>query len=437
MIKNLKIELSVVGVVFLIILFSFSFDEAFNKYFINPVKNEYLKYFFINITEVGSSVWFFLASSLGFVIFFILEKKHKNEFFKKINIFFLFLFTSILVAGAITQIIKHLVGRPRPNHATDSNFGVSNLLNFDSSFHSFPSGHTSTIFAVALSLAILTPRLKNFYLFCATIIGISRVYVGAHYLTDVIGGIAVAYIGIKLTQSFFYKLDYKIYLQPLQKINSDNFYLILITFFVLSIYLGVGSSLDIYISNLFYLGNSQFLIQDYYLISIVVRKVFLFIILFYILILPFISCYLPIKKVYLNFVFNIKEIIFVFVTTLFNLLIVVNMLLKNLWGRARPNDIYQLGGQDIFTPWFKYSEACYNNCSFVSGDASVGFSLIIIYFITKNKFFLWFSLFAGFLIGAIRILEGGHFFSDIVVAGLIVFILSFFQHQFYKKIYTQ
>ena len=72
-------------------------------------------------------------------------------------------------------------------------------------FHSFPSGHTSTIFIVALTLSLLTPKIKYFYLFFALIVGFSRVVVGAHYLTDVIGGIAIAFIGLKLTLWIFNK----------------------------------------------------------------------------------------------------------------------------------------------------------------------------------------------------------------------------------------
>lgn len=109
------------------------------------------------------------------------------------------------------------------------------------------------------------------------------------------------------------------------------------------------------------------------------------------------------------------------------------MLLKNIWGRARPNDILELGGKEKFTPWFQISDGCSTNCSFVSGDASVGFSLIALYFITKNKFYFWMSLISGSYLGAIRILEGGHFLSDILIAGFLVLLLTFFQFSLYQK----
>ena len=111
----------------------------------------------------------------------------------------------------------------------------------------------------------------------------------------------------------------------------------------------------------------------------------------------------------------------------------MNVLLKGFWGRARPNDILELGGKDKFSAWFQYSDACNANCSFVSGDASVGFSLIVLYLITKNRLFFWLSLLSGITLGAVRITEGGHFLSDILMSGLIIYFLSFIQFQIYNK----
>ena len=87
------------------------------------------------------------------------------------------------------------------------------------------------------------------------------------------------------------------------------------------------------------------------------------------------------------------------------MIIIVNFFLKGFWGRARPNDILELGGKEEFTPWFKITDACLTNCSFVSGDASVGFSLIILFFLTKNKNFYWLALCAGIFLGIIEFLK--------------------------------
>ena len=205
----------------------------------------------------------------------------------------------------------------------------------------------------------------------------------------------------------------------------------MVVFLFLAIFLSVGSSVDIYFSHLFYFGNNQFLLQSYYYITIFFRKIILLSVIIYIFILPIFSFFLPIKKLYLKYEFKLKDIFFLWVIGIFNLGIVVNLFFKNIWGRARPGDILQLGGKENFTPWYQVSDACTNNCSFVSGDAAVGFSLIALYFLTKKIAFFWLSLFFGFGIGLIRIMEGGHFVSDIVMSAVILYLSYYYQTKYY------
>ena len=207
-------------------------------------------------------------------------------------------------------------------------------------------------------------------------------------------------------------------------------------FFFLVIILTVGSSIDIYFSSLFYYGKSHFLLQSYYVVTIFFRKIVLPLLIIYIFILPIISIFFPLKLLYFNCKFNVKDLVFLWISGTVNLLIIVNLFLKNNWGRARPGDIFQLGGKENFSPWYQISNACDTNCSFVSGDAGVGFSLIAIYFLTKKEIFFWLSIFFGFGLGLIRIMEGGHFVSDIVMSAAILYLSYYFQTKYYIKKYV-
>ena len=433
MIKNLKTELILIFAT-VIIVFVFGSDEQqitnFLFTFLDSKVSIHFKEFFTSITMVGDSFWVFLSSALLCLYFFF---KQNNIFSKKILFNSFFLFSATLITGLLTQVIKHLIGRPRPNHAANEGFSFFNL---DSAFHSFPSGHTSTIFLTALVFAMLTPKLKYFYFCCAGVVGLSRVIVGAHFLTDVMGGVILSFIGFKITLAVFNKIKIKKNTGEIITINSNVFLLTLIVFFILIIFVTVGSSLDIFLSDLFYGADKKFILQSYSLITIFVRQAILPIIILYLLLLPGLGLVFPLKKIYFNFNFKNKDALFVFSTVLFNLLVVVNLILKNSWGRARPNDIVQLGGNEVFTPWFQVSDSCISNCSFVSGDASVGFSVIALFFITKKPIYLWLSVFFGLLLGIIRLLEGGHFLSDILIAGFLIFTLTYFEFYLYKKIFS-
>ena len=56
---------------------------------------------------------------------------------------------------------------------------------------SFPSGHTITAFAVAVSLSLFYPELAAGLLFCAISVAISRIMLGMHFLSDVLAGAAI------------------------------------------------------------------------------------------------------------------------------------------------------------------------------------------------------------------------------------------------------
>jgi lipid A 4'-phosphatase len=436
-IKKIKIELIIIGLLVINIFISSNFDLDIYKKFYNfdfSLGDDYLKNFFIKITEIGSSLWFFLICFFCYIFCFLFEKINFIDIFtKKIKKISLFLFTSLLITGLLTQLIKHLVGRPRPNYENEVGYFGINFFTLDSAFHSFPSGHTSTIFIVALVLSLLTPRIKYFYLFFAFLIGFSRVVVGAHYFSDVIGGILIAIIGLKLTFFLFNKFESGKNISDIIKYNPSLIFLNLIIFFIIIILLTIGSDLDIFVSGLFYKGGQIFTLEGFSNITILAREIFLPFLIFYIIVLPIISLWLPIKKIYFNFSFGLKEIVFLWLSMIFNVGIIINLLLKELWGRARPNDVIEFGGTEIFTPWFQISDACISNCSFVSGDASVGFSLISFYFLTKNKNFYWIALFSGSFLGVVRILEGGHFLSDIIIAGFLIFILTYIQFIFYRE----
>lgn len=101
---------------------------------------------------------------------------------------------------------------------------------------------------------------------------------------------------------------------------------------------------------------------------------------------------------------------------------VVHALLKDGWGRPRPDQTTAFGGAQPFMPALHRSTLCGRNCSFVSGHAAAGFALIALgVFGTPRTRLRWRSvgMVAGLVIGLGRVAQGRHYASDIVF-GLIV-----------------
>ncbi len=115
--------------------------------------------------------------------------------------------------------------------------------------------------------------------------------------------------------------------------------------------------------------------------------------------------------------------------------VLVNGLLKQYWGRARPADTANFGGTAQFTPPYMISDQCASNCSFVSGEAAgaAAFAIAVLLVLDANRARLpnW-----GVVIGqgaAIavplftawqRVAVGRHFLSDVLLAMLFVAVIA-------------
>lgn len=107
------------------------------------------------------------------------------------------------VAAALCQLLKALFGRARPEEI---------LLPLDNG--SFPSGHTTNAAVVAVSLGLLLRRAWVWVLGALYIVAmaLSRTYLGAHWITDTIGG---ALLGAGVALLVWCVMQPKLRLEPL------------------------------------------------------------------------------------------------------------------------------------------------------------------------------------------------------------------------------
>ncbi len=104
-----------------------------------------------------------------------------------------------LAALALNQVILLFVHRLRPYDA-----GVTHLIAARSGDWSFPSDHATVVFAIAATFALSNERNRAVaFLIAAFVISWSRVFIGTHYLSDVLGG-GVIGIGVAIVVTTLY-----------------------------------------------------------------------------------------------------------------------------------------------------------------------------------------------------------------------------------------
>lgn len=163
---------------------------------------------FFAITDIGLADWILIPSVVLLVISLLLallmrsQAKPYRALIQMTQVY-AFVFLGVGLPSLATNIIKRIVGRARPElYDTVGNFTFEHFVN-DWTYQSFASGHTATIFAVAFVVSFLSPRWFWPAMAVAVLVAISRVVVGAHYPTDVIGGAVIGTLGAYAVRNLF------------------------------------------------------------------------------------------------------------------------------------------------------------------------------------------------------------------------------------------
>jgi lipid A 4'-phosphatase len=126
-----------------------------------------------------------------------------------------------------------------------------------------------------------------------------------------------------------------------------------------------------------------------------------------------------------------RAALFLIVTLAIGPGILANGILKEHWARMRPEDVTQLGGKHAFTPWWDPRGPCTENCSFIAGEPSGAFWTLAPAALAPPQWRLLAyagALAFGAVMGVLRVAGGAHFVSDVIFAGVFMFLVIWTCH---------
>ena len=151
---------------------------------LNPFHQTLLDYFFIAFTYLGDGIF-----TVAVIILLMVLRRWPQAWL---------LLIAFVLSALVAQILKNVFSMPRPQEVFNHGeylFFIDGITH--RGFSSFPSGHSTSVFTLATMLAIFetNKRLNVFFLLGAVAVGYSRIYLGQHFLTDVMMG---SFLGITI-----------------------------------------------------------------------------------------------------------------------------------------------------------------------------------------------------------------------------------------------
>lgn len=193
-------------------------NELFNYGILNffvSIRSSFLDNFFIIITDLGSLVFYLIFISFFFFIF---------EY--KITLKLIFL---LIISYLINTLIKNTFQLPRPNEDI-----IKPIYKESGGGYGFPSGHSqnSTVLWMGLYLSFKKRYLILISSILIILISISRLYLGLHFLFDVLGGILIGILIILIFYKYIERLIEKYFILDFWKILIISIFLYILSFFI-------------------------------------------------------------------------------------------------------------------------------------------------------------------------------------------------------------
>jgi membrane-associated phospholipid phosphatase len=164
-----------IGIAAIAIAVSFHFDDSVRDFMMQHQNREMR-----NLMRYVSLLGDWPTHAAAGLILLVLAWRRGNKEWTRI---FLAMLLAMVLAGVTGTVIKRSLPRARPSVHTETRWGGPRS---SSKYHSFPSGHVGASTAFFGVLLIARRRVGLACLPIPMLIGFSRMYIGAHYLSDVV-----------------------------------------------------------------------------------------------------------------------------------------------------------------------------------------------------------------------------------------------------------
>jgi len=164
-----------IAIAIVAIAVSFHLDDTVRAFIMqhqNPAMRNFMRY--VSLFGDWPS-----HTALGLILLAVAWRRGSQEWTR----IFLAMLLAMTLVGVLGTVIKRTVPRARPSVYTDTRWGGPR---FSSKYHSFPSGHVGASTAFFGVLIIARRRVGLACLPIPILIALSRMYIGAHYLSDVV-----------------------------------------------------------------------------------------------------------------------------------------------------------------------------------------------------------------------------------------------------------
>jgi membrane-associated phospholipid phosphatase len=164
-----------IAIVAMAIALGFYFDDSVRDFMVqhqNPAMRSFMRY----VSILGDWPLHLALGLLLLAVAWISDSKKWTRIF-------LAMLIAMAIAGLTGHVIKRTIPRPRPSVHAEMRWGGPH---FSSKYHSFPSGHVGASTAFFCTLLLASRRIGLACLPIPIVIAFSRMYLGAHYLSDVV-----------------------------------------------------------------------------------------------------------------------------------------------------------------------------------------------------------------------------------------------------------